>query len=127
MAVNIFRELLQKSDASGSRSTILKPLTWFISVIIGGIVLLLEFDSPIWLIIMFSIIMGLAIITFLFAYIFCLFTDKDAIRSEKYSIQKMAIEKGIYGDSSTGVLPSSQMNRNLEPIQISNLEDNQES
>ena len=126
MAVNIFRELLHQSDASGSRSTILKPMTWFISVIIGGIIFLLKFNSPQWLIIMFSIIMGLAIITFLFAYIFCLFTDKDAIRSEKYSIQKMAIEKGVYGDSSTGVLPSHRSITNTDPIRISNSDDNQE-
>lgn len=126
MAVNIFRELLHRSDASGSRSTILKPLTWFISVIIVGIVFLLKYNSSQWLIIMFSIILGLAILIFLFAFVFCLFTDKDAIRSEKYSIQKMAIEKGVYGDSSTGVIPSNRPIANFEPIQITNSEDNLE-
>lgn len=127
MAVNIFRELLHRSDASGSRSTILKPLTWFISLIIGGTLLLLKYNSPQWLIIMFSITMGLSILIFLFAFVFCLFTDKDAIRSEKYSIQKMAIEKGVYGDNNTGVLPTHRPIANASPIQITNSEDNQES
>jgi Na+/pantothenate symporter len=108
MAVNIFRELLQKSDASGSRSTILKPITWFISALLGGIGLLLSQNSPNWLIIMLSIILGITVTVYLFTFIYCLFTDKDAIRSEKYSIQKLAIEKGIYGDSTTGIIPKNQ-------------------
>ena len=33
-------------------------------------------------------------------------TDKDALRSEKFTIQKLAIEKGLYGDSLTGTLDS---------------------
>jgi hypothetical protein len=117
MTYNIIRELLHKSDASGSRSTILKPLTWFISVVIGGIILLIKINSPQWLVIMFSIIMGLSIVIFFFTYVYCLFTDKDAIRSEKYSIQKLAIEKGIYGDSTSGIIVENNpkpLNENLE-------------
>ena len=126
MAINIIKELLHKSDASGSRSTILKPLTWFISVIIVGIVLLLKFESPNWLIIMFSIIMGLSILVFFFAYVYCLFTDKDAIRSEKYSIQKLAIEKGLYGDNVSGIFVDNQLATSKETLEISNSEEGQE-
>ncbi|OFX25759.1 MAG: hypothetical protein A2041_14620 [Bacteroidetes bacterium GWA2_31_9b] len=123
MAMSIIKELLHKSDASGSKSTILKPLTWLISVITGGIILLLEFNSPNWLIIMFSIIMGVAILIFFFSYIYCLFTDKDAIRSEKYSIQKLAIEKGLYGDNVTGILIQDQLNFSDNKLKIENSEE----
>ena len=41
---------------------------------------------------------------YLGAYVYCLVTDRDALRSETYTIQKMAIEKGFVGDSLTGVL-----------------------
>jgi Na+/pantothenate symporter len=126
MAVNLIRELFQQSDSSGSRSTVLKPLTWFISLIIGGIILLLKVNSPQFLISLLSIILTCTILIFLFAYVYCLFTDKDAIRSEKYSIQKMAIEKGLYGDSNTGLLPSDRQRANFSQIEISNSEDIQE-
>lgn len=121
----MIKELLNKSDASGSKSTILKPLTWFISIIIAGIVLLIKIGSPAWLIIMFSIIMGLSILIFFFAYVYCLFTDKDAIRSEKYSIQKLAIEKGLYGDSVSGIFIENQMTPSNERLAIKNSEEGQ--
>ena len=40
---------------------------------------------------------------FVGAYIYCLFHDREALRSETYSIQKLAIEKGFLGDSVTGM------------------------
>lgn len=49
---------------------------------------------------------------YLGAYIYCLATDKDALRSETYTIQKMAIEKGFVGDSLIGVLTVSQDDEN---------------
>ena len=89
------RELLSHSDASGAKSTILKPLTWFLALIIGGILLLLKFSSPIWLTIMLAIIFCLGVAVFFFVYIYCLIKDRDSLRSEKFSIQKLAIEKDI--------------------------------
>jgi hypothetical protein len=123
MTYSIIRELLHKSDASGSRSTILKPLTWFISVVIGGLILFIKIESPKWIIIMFSVIMGLSIVIFFFTYVFCLFTDKDAIRSEKYSIQKLAIEKGLYGDSTSGIIVENNQTPLNENLEIKNSEE----
>lgn len=41
---------------------------------------------------------------YLGAYLYFMFTDKDALRSETYSIQKLAIERGLRGDDLTGVI-----------------------
>ncbi|MEQ8244578.1 hypothetical protein [Fulvivirga sp.] len=123
MAIEIIKELLQRSDTSGSKSTILKPLTWFIVVIISGIILLQIYDSPNWIVVMFAVILVVAILIFFFAYIYCLFTDKDAIRSEKYSIQKMAIEKGIFGDSNSGVFTESHLSTSKKALKISDSEE----
>ena len=101
------RELLSHSDASGAKSTILKPLTWFLALIIGGILLLLKFSSPIWLTIMLAIIFCLGVAVFFFVYIYCLIKDRDSLRSEKFSIQKLAIEKGIIGDDIIGIISPS--------------------
>lgn len=103
MGIDAIKELLQKSDASGSKSTILKPLTWFLSIIVTGILVLLRANAPSWLITFFSVIMALVVLLFLFVYVFCLFRDRDALRSEKFSIQKLAIEKGLYGDDLSGI------------------------
>ena len=82
MSITGIRELLSRSDASGSKSTILKPLTWFLALIIGGILTLLKFGSPIWL-------------TIMLAVIFCL------------GVAVFFIEKGIMGDDVTGIAPLS--------------------
>lgn len=102
MGIGIINHLFQRSDASGSKSTILKPLTWFISLLIGGLLATLYLKAQNAIIIFFIVLISLACLAFFFAYIYCLFTIPDALRSETYSIQKMAIEKGIYGDNSSG-------------------------
>lgn len=104
MGITGIKELFERSDASGSKSTILKPLSWFLSLIIGGLILLVKINAPNWIIILFSIITCIAILLFFFAFVYCLFKDRDALRSEKYSIQKMAIEKGIVGDNIVGII-----------------------
>ena len=45
-----------------------------------------------------------AVIVYILAYIYLLFHDRDALRSEKYSLQKLAIERGLVGDSETGII-----------------------
>lgn len=119
MAITGIKELFERSDASGSRSTILKPLTWFLSLIIGGLILLIKLKAPNWTIILFAIIVSIAILLFFFAYIYCLFKDRDALRSEKYSIQKMAIEKGIVGDNIVGIINEATINK-IENADLSN-------
>ena len=104
MGITGIKELFERSDASGSKSTILKPLTWFLSLVIGGLILLIKLGAPNWTIVLFAIIVCIAILLFFFAYVYCLFKDRDALRSEKYSIQKMAIEKGIIGDNIVGII-----------------------
>jgi hypothetical protein len=63
-----------------------------------------ESKAPNWMLIYFATLATCAAVLYLAAFIFCLFNDRDALRSETYSIQKLAIEKGFVGDSSVGVL-----------------------
>jgi hypothetical protein len=68
--------------------------------------------APVWACIMFSVFTGLSVVLYLFAYIFFMFRDPDALRSERYSIQKMAIEKGLIGDDLHGLLePDEEVTR----------------
>jgi len=98
----MIHQLFQKSDASGSKSTILKPLTWFISLLLAAIIALSYTKANSWLIVFLVILISIAFIVFIMAYIYCLFKNPDALRSETFSIQKMAIEKGVFGDNISG-------------------------
>jgi len=51
---------------------------------------------------MLAIAGGASIILYLIAYIYFAIKSPDYLRTERYSIQKMAIERGLVGDSTAG-------------------------
>ncbi|HXP50752.1 MAG TPA: hypothetical protein VN922_12395 [Bacteroidia bacterium] len=109
----IIKELLHRFDSSGSKSTILKGLSGILAIFIVGLIFLLKYNAPEWLLIFFAIVLGLGILIFFFAYMYCLFIDRDALRSEKYSIQKMALERGLIGDSLSGLHETGNTNKQI--------------
>lgn len=112
--MDIIKALLSRSDASGSKSTILQPLTWFIAILLATLALLFKIQAPNWICYTLTGIIIVIVLLFGFAYVYCLFVDRDALRSESFSIRKMEIEKGIMlGDSSTGLIERPKTNMNL--------------
>lgn len=109
MKISSLTELLRKSAISGSRSTILQPNIWLLTLVSIILFLLVFTDAPDYLIYIFTGIFILGVFVFFGVFVYCLFTDKDAIRSEKYSLSKLAIKRGIYGDSATGVYSTNQL------------------
>lgn len=118
--MSIIRALLSHSDASGSRSTILKPLTWLLGIILATLLAAFRFSAPAWFCYLLAGIAILAVLLFFFAYVFCLFKDRDALRSESFSLRKMEIEKGLYGDSDMGLIQRS--NREIKDDYLLNSE-----
>ena len=51
---------------------------------------------------MLSIFSGLLLVVYVFSYVYLLFNDRDALRSERFTLSKMAIERSITGDSLRG-------------------------
>lgn len=96
--------LFHQATAQGSRSTVLRPLQWFVGICIVGLLGCLKYGAPVGVLILFAVMVALIFLLFMGAYIHCLRTDKDALRSETYSIQKLAIERGLVGDSIVGIL-----------------------
>lgn len=96
------RSLFQQSDATALKSTVLRPVGWMMPILVSATLTAFYLGIPNWVGIMFSIFTGLTVLLYLFVYIYCLFTDKDALRSESYSIQKLAIERGFIGDNIIG-------------------------
>ena len=96
---------LNRAFAQGSRSTALKPLGWLISILAVSAMGCTHFNAAGWLIATFGVFAAVAIVLYLTAYVYFALTDKDALRSERYSIQKLAIQKGFIGDDITGYIP----------------------
>jgi hypothetical protein len=96
----------EQMNATLSRSDVLKPLAWLIGILATATIVPLFDKPPEWLLIVLVIGLMLCVVLYSCSYIFCLLKDRDALRSEKYSLQKMAIEHGMYGDSRIGLIES---------------------
>lgn len=105
---------LHQALATGSRSTALKPLGWLIAIVLPSAVLSARLGSPAWLSATLGALSVATIVLYCVAYVYLLAKDRDALRSERYSIQKLAIEKGFVGDSVTGYLNRSDQTREAE-------------
>jgi hypothetical protein len=57
---------------------------------------------PTWVLLLLGTAVGVIAGAFLIAYFVLLFVDRDALRSERFTLSKMAIEKSITGDSLMG-------------------------
>jgi hypothetical protein len=103
--LNAFVSLLQQASAQGTRSTILNPLGWFFAISVAGLLGSVRYNSSIWIQILLACFTALAGLLYLGSYVFCLLTKReDLLRTEKFLIQQLAIEKGFRGDSLTGVV-----------------------
>ncbi len=82
----------------------LRPLGWLIGICVGAVLGAVEFKASGWIVWLFAMFAGLGVVLYLGTFIFCLLTSReDLLRSETYSIQKLAIEKGFVGDNIAGV------------------------
>ena len=93
------KQILEYATSQGYRSNVVKPLMGILSfsviITIGGAYLNCN------IVIYFGIGLTMFLVAaFLFAYFFCLFKDPNLLRSERYNLEKTAIEKAtIKGDS----------------------------
>ncbi len=105
--IQFIKSFLDQATAQGSRSTVLRPLGWIVAICAGATLAAVKFNASNWIILLFGVAAGLGIMLYLGSYIYCLATGReDLLRSETYSIQKLAIEKGFVGDSLAGVFRS---------------------
>lgn len=103
--MNIFANLFQHASSYGSRSSILSIWIWVLGML-GMMLLYLSGAIGInnWIIISLFILLVIVILVLIGIYSYCLYTGKtDFLRSEKFVIEKMVIEKQISGDSLTGI------------------------
>lgn len=117
-APEIVRALLQQATTSGARSTALQPLCWLAAILMSGVIGASYYNVPIWLLIALAVFLGACIILFLTSYAYFAIKNPDALRSERFTLSKMAIEKNLIGDNTVGLMEISEFE---EPKSISAL------
>lgn len=116
----ILQAILEHGTAKGARSTILNPLNWVLGICLP-ITIYTAINVPeSWLNYPFGIFSMIVMLLYIATYIYCLFTDKDALRSEKFVIQKLAITKSFVGDDMVGVIDDSKdkLEKINQPTQV---------
>jgi len=98
-------DLLQQAIVHGARSTILRPLGWLLGILATLVLAAIRFQAPAWMHVIIAALLALGVSLYLGAFLYCLITDKEALRTEKFAIQKLAIEKGFVGEN-LGLAPS---------------------
>lgn len=102
MAIEIVKQFLQQASLQGSRSTVLSPLGWLAATLLAGWIGLLWRQAPHWVIVLMAVLLCLCIALYLIAYVYFMTRTPDALRSERFTLNKLAIEKGMMGDNASG-------------------------
>lgn len=97
------RHLQAGSEESRHRSDILKPLVWPLGLCLTATVTLSTFGAPVWVSAGTASMAVVLLTLYVGGFVFFAIKSPDALRSESYTLRKMAIERGLVGDSSVGL------------------------
>ena len=118
MPWEVLTQLVQHGAYRGSRATVLGTLIWVLALLVGGLVGSVSTGAPEWVQVLFGVMLAADFVAILVAFAYFAARAPDALRSERFSIQKIAIERGIYGDSGTGLIePRPQSTQAIEEIE----------
>ncbi len=101
--------LREQKQAELSRSDVLRVLIWPILILLLMFISSVYAEAPSWALVGLGIFAAVFLLIYAAAFIFLLFTDRDALRSEKYSLNKMAIEHGLVGNSQIGLFTQEEL------------------
>lgn len=100
------QSFLSRSDAKGTRSTALHSLQWALGLLLASLPPSLLANAPDWLLVTLLCSIAIVLLVYIGAFVFLLIRNPDALRSEQFTLSKMALEKGLVGDNVTGVIES---------------------
>src|SRR5438128_2255169 len=99
-----FEQLLRAAASDGSRSTALAPLQLPFGLLLASAVWSAIQGAPVWLTIALASGAGLCLLFLLGAFSYFVRKNPDALRSERYSLRKLEIRRGLIGDSHHGLV-----------------------
>ncbi len=118
MALHLLRAFLSQANSYGSRSTALGTIQWLMAILLGGLIALFSAKAATWSVGLVGAMLALAFVLYLYAYLFFMFKDPDALRSERYSLRRMEIEKGLIGDNVSGLLDPARSRSNVLDVDV---------
>jgi len=80
----------------------MNPIGWALATVLSTLVGSIWAHAPMWVVGLISAFAGIVLTVYLFGYIYFMFKNPDALRSERFTLSKMAIEKSIVGDTLQG-------------------------
>ena len=93
-----------QATAQGARSTIVRPLTWLIGLLLSTLMIILYINVATWLLLLLAVLLCVSFVMFCSTFVYFALKNPDYLRSERYTLTKMAIEKHLYGDRETGLI-----------------------
>ena len=100
--IELIRSFLQQATLQGSKSTVLSPLGWALATVIGGLIGVQWAKAPLWISGLLGAGVALLLLAYVVAYFIFVFRSPESLRSERYSLSKLAIEKSVKGDNLAG-------------------------
>lgn len=95
----VFKHFLEYATSQGYRSNVVKPLIVCLIIAIMGTIVAAIYNITI-VVYCCMILAFIFIVAFLVAYFYCLFQNPNLLRSERYNLERTAIEKAtLRGDS----------------------------
>lgn len=117
--VELIRSFLQQASAQGSKSTALSPLGWLSAILVSAMIGAFCTHAPFWAEILLGILLVLSVVGYLGAYAYLMFSNPDALRSERFTLNKMAIERSVVGDTLKGFIsPETHTTKSLEAVDM---------
>ncbi len=111
---------LERAFAQKLRSTAIEPVQWVLALLLAATVGGPAVGAPAWLEILLASLSGSTVLFFGVCYVFFMRKNPDALRSERYTLQKMALERGILGDNTTGPLKQDELE--AQPLRATDAE-----
>ena len=102
MAGGVLSIFMQQASAQGARSTALSVLLVCLGTLLSSLAVAVYLHASLWILVFDAALVAINFVAFMFSYIFLLFRDRDALRSERFTLSKMALEKSLTGDTLSG-------------------------
>lgn len=89
--------------AAGGKGSVVTPIQWVIGLLIGGLANASWYRASDWVLQLLGVLLVGMVLFFCVIYCVWIKVERDALRSESYSLRKREIDRGLIGDSAAGL------------------------
>ena len=118
MPIEQFLSLLQHSSGKASRSTALQPVGVIAGILAVTLALCVRFEAERQTINLITYSLIAVVTVYLCSYIYLILTNIDATRSERFNLEKMALQQSRTGDDRVGFIEGSVNEHNQIPSTV---------